>query len=77
MDLGRIGVVVFFAISGFIIPTSLNHRSLHPVRKFLISRLFRLYPLYWISIILGIAVAGSRHSASVYDRGQLDDDRAS
>jgi peptidoglycan/LPS O-acetylase OafA/YrhL len=63
MDLGRIGVVVFFAISGFIIPTSLNHRSLHPVRKFLISRLFRLYPLYWVSIILCIAVAGTRHSA--------------
>lgn len=59
MDFGRIGVVVFFAISGFIIPTSLNHRSLHPVRKFLISRLFRLYPLYWVSIILCIAVAGT------------------
>lgn len=57
MDLGRIGVVVFFAISGFIIPTSLNHHSPHPVRKFLISRLFRLYPLYWVSIILCLAVS--------------------
>lgn len=59
MDFGRIGVVVFFAISGFIIPTSLNHDSPNPARKFLISRFFRLYPLYWVSIIACLAVAST------------------
>ncbi len=48
-DFGRIGVVVFFIISGFVIPASLRGPRGEDCRQFLIRRLFRLYPLCWLS----------------------------
>ena len=45
---GRIGVVAFFCISGFVIPFSF--REPDAVRNFAISRFFRLYPAYWLSL---------------------------
>jgi peptidoglycan/LPS O-acetylase OafA/YrhL len=53
-DLGKIGVVVFFAISGFIIPYSLLKYKDNNLLRFSISRFFRLYPVYWVSIILAL-----------------------
>jgi peptidoglycan/LPS O-acetylase OafA/YrhL len=49
IDTGRLGVVMFFLISGFVIPFSI--KGDRPVRRFVISRLFRLYPAYWVSLI--------------------------
>ena len=54
MDFGRVGVVVFFAISGFVIPSSLRGNRLECCREFLIKRLLRLYPVYWLSIPFGL-----------------------
>ena len=54
IDLGKVAVVMFFAVSGFVVPYSLDGRSPTPVRDFAISRFFRLYPVYWLSIPLGI-----------------------
>nr|WP_241270036.1 acyltransferase [Caballeronia sp. M1242] len=52
-NFGRIGVVVFFALSGLLIPKSL-HGPIGPgTRQFLIRRFFRLYPAFWASIPLG------------------------
>ncbi|CAI1592684.1 Acyltransferase family [Serratia proteamaculans] len=48
-DLGKIGVVLFFIISGFIIPFSFKVHN-GGVKAFLISRFFRLYPAYWFSL---------------------------
>ncbi|WP_176484597.1 acyltransferase family protein [Sphingomonas spermidinifaciens] len=45
---GRLGVVAFFCISGFVIPFSFS--GTHPLRSFIVSRIFRLYPAYWVSI---------------------------
>jgi peptidoglycan/LPS O-acetylase OafA/YrhL len=53
-DFGRIGVVMFFIISGFVIPASLRGPRVAGCRQFLIRRLFRLYPLYWLSIPFGL-----------------------
>jgi peptidoglycan/LPS O-acetylase OafA/YrhL len=53
VDVGRIGVVLFFAISGFVIPFSIHPGSRAPVRDFLLRRLFRILPAYWLSIPLG------------------------
>lgn len=53
-DFGRLGVVIFFAISGFVIPSSLKPGQPGACREFLIKRLFRLYPIYWISIPFGL-----------------------
>src|ERR1041384_7714883 len=47
---GWYGVLVFFLVSGYIVPASLERRG--SVRAFWISRLFRLYPLF------GVGVAG-------------------
>ena len=55
-DLGKIAVAVFFAISGFVIPYSILKPREQPLRHFAISRFFRLYPAYWLSIPLGLLV---------------------
>lgn len=54
VDLGKIAVIIFFLISGFVIPFSLLRKRPFPIRDFVISRIFRLYPAYWLSIPLGI-----------------------
>lgn len=56
IDPGRVGVICFFLISGFIIPSSLKHRHENALREFAIKRFFRLYPAYWLSILLAILV---------------------
>jgi peptidoglycan/LPS O-acetylase OafA/YrhL len=56
-DFGRIGVVTFFAISGFVIPFSARPDQPGAGWDFAIKRLFRIYPAYWLSIPAG-AYAG-------------------
>lgn len=55
VDPGKIGVVTFFAISGFVIPYSFPSGPA-PVARFVISRFFRLYPAYWLSMVGWIAL---------------------
>ena len=50
LNLGQYGVFVFFLVSGYIVPASLERKG--SVRSFWISRAFRLYPLYAVAIIL-------------------------
>jgi peptidoglycan/LPS O-acetylase OafA/YrhL len=52
LDVGEYGVFVFFLISGYIVPASLERKG--SVRTFWVSRLFRLYPLYLLVIVLAI-----------------------
>lgn len=47
---GRVGIVAFFCISGFVVPFSF--RGERPMLSFPISRFFRLYPAYWMSILV-------------------------
>ena len=54
IDMGKLGVVAFFAISGFIIPYSFNPPA--PRTGFVISRFFRLYPAYWLSIAVAMVL---------------------
>lgn len=56
VDLGKIAVVMFFAVSGFVIPFSLLKAGNAPLRGFAISRFFRLYPAYWVSMMLALAI---------------------
>lgn len=65
---GIFGVCIFFLISGFIIPVSLEkHQS---VKTFWINRIFRLYPLFLTSLILKLTllkldwISGSYPSAT-------------
>ncbi len=52
VDIGRIGVVVFFLVSGFVVPFSIRADSTAPVQGFAIRRLFRIFPAYWLSVPL-------------------------
>ncbi|GAA3468222.1 acyltransferase family protein [Nonomuraea roseola] len=54
-NLGMYGVLVFFLVSGYIIPTSLERRG--DVGGFWIGRVFRLYPLYLTVIALVMATS--------------------
>lgn len=49
VDLGHYGVKLFFIISGFVIFLTLK-KTKHPL-DFIISRISRLYPVYWAAII--------------------------
>ena len=55
-DFGKVGVIIFFAISGFVVPFSLLRARNRPIISFAISRIFRLYPAYWASIAAAILV---------------------
>jgi peptidoglycan/LPS O-acetylase OafA/YrhL len=56
IDFGRIGVISFFLISGFVIPYSLKENSENALKGFAIKRFFRLYPIYWISIFMALGI---------------------
>jgi peptidoglycan/LPS O-acetylase OafA/YrhL len=50
VDVGHVGVVVFFLISGFVIPFSIKRDAQAPARAFLVKRFFRIFPAYWLSV---------------------------
>lgn len=52
-DFGRVGVVAFFMISGYVIPPTLRGSITTGTHRFLVRRFFRLFPAYWLSIPLG------------------------
>jgi len=54
LNFGRMGVVVFFIISGFVICPSLKGGRMDGARNFFVSRFFRLYPAFWTIIVLAL-----------------------
>lgn len=54
LNLGWCGVALFFLIGGFVIPFSFKTPG--PGRGFVISRFFRLYPAYWLSLAVALAI---------------------
>ncbi len=55
LNLGETGVVMFFLVSGFIIPASV--RGTPTFGKFWIRRVFRIYPLYWVMFFVTLAIS--------------------
>jgi peptidoglycan/LPS O-acetylase OafA/YrhL len=53
-NIGHWGVVLFFLVSGYIIPISLQQGQ----RRFWVRRATRLLPLYWIILLVGIVQQG-------------------
>ncbi|AXC10692.1 putative membrane protein [Acidisarcina polymorpha] len=45
---GKLGLVIFFLVSGFVIPLSIEKG--HSLKRFWVQRFFRLFPLYWVSL---------------------------
>ncbi|MBO0839095.1 MAG: acyltransferase, partial [Actinobacteria bacterium] len=56
-DPGQYGVFVFFLVSGYIVPASLERRG--SLRGFWISRAFRLYPLYLLAVAASVIGAAN------------------
>ena len=53
-EFGITGVVLFFAISGFVIYGTLRGPREGTGRRFVITRFFRLFPAYWVSVVTGL-----------------------
>lgn len=51
---GWLGVPVFFILSGFVIHLTLDH--VKSIKEFLFKRFLRLYPTYWLAIVLTITI---------------------
>jgi peptidoglycan/LPS O-acetylase OafA/YrhL len=62
---GVFGVVLFFIVSGFVIPMSLERRG--SLRVFVTTRFFRLYPLYWASLIAVMAMLAFKWGSTSLD----------
>ncbi|MFD3873472.1 acyltransferase family protein [Streptomyces sp. NPDC058623] len=60
-DLGIYSVMLFFLVSGYIVPASLERRG--DVRGFWIGRIFRIYPLLIVVIAVSLIVLPAAHSA--------------
>lgn len=54
---GRVGVLVFLMVSGFIIPVTLQQGGSNA--RFWVRRFFRLFPLYWLTIAAAFALAAA------------------
>ena len=53
-DFGKLGVYIFFLISGYLIPFHNRERNQVTAQRFLARRFYRIVPLYLISIPIGI-----------------------
>ncbi|MGW1778923.1 acyltransferase family protein [Streptomyces sp. NPDC002143] len=62
----RYGIMVFFLVSGYIIPASLERRGC--VRTFWIGRIFRIYPL-WAAVVAAVLTANLLGFAQIRDFG--------
>jgi peptidoglycan/LPS O-acetylase OafA/YrhL len=58
-NLGQYGVFVFFLVSGYIVPASLERKG--SVRGFWISRAFRLYPMFLVGLLLSALAYKTGH----------------
>lgn len=52
--IGRIGVVFFFLIAGYLAKIS---RAKRTAKQYIINRLFRIYPTYWIILLLSCVLS--------------------
>lgn len=53
MDLGSIGVEIFFVISGFVMAGCMNQGN-----RFLLNRAIRIYPGFWLAIFASFCLVG-------------------
>lgn len=61
VNLGRFGIVLFFMISGFVIPFG----RWDSVAQFVRSRVFRLCPALWLSVAVAVVLAGGAQPATI------------
>src|SRR5262245_59868150 len=67
VDIGHLGVCLFFIVSGYVIPLSLDRLALG---VFWWRRFVRLYPCYWLSIVLVLIVGATGRAQPVSEQFQ-------
>ncbi|MNJ40728.1 Acyltransferase family protein [compost metagenome] len=75
INLGTIGVFIFFCVSGYVIPWSMQSRDKSQpttARSFWVRRILRLYPIYLAAGILGVFALGDRHAAEAVAKAFTD-----
>lgn len=74
INFGTIGVLIFFCVSGYVIPWSMRSKEgVTSVYGFWIRRIFRLYPIYLIAAFLGIFVLGDGPIIAMIKQKILED----
>jgi peptidoglycan/LPS O-acetylase OafA/YrhL len=71
---GYLGVAIFFVVSGYVITLSAesNLASGKSPLDFLRNRLRRVYPVYWVSILIVVAMPYMEASLSMLKSGNFD-----
>ncbi|WP_197457010.1 acyltransferase family protein [Cephaloticoccus capnophilus] len=59
---GWLGVLIFFSISGFVIPSSLKGPRLGSLKTFIKRRFFRLYPPFWTAALIIILLDPKKYA---------------
>lgn len=59
LDFGWLGVLLFFVLSGYLLATQLIHRDLNlkKVSRFWLRRGLRIYPAFWLQLLVLLVVA--------------------
>jgi peptidoglycan/LPS O-acetylase OafA/YrhL len=71
-DIGPIAILSFFTVSGYLIAFTMEANYTQNVWRFLINRFLRIYPTFWISMIVALVIlsTGTTYmSANFYLRG--------
>jgi len=55
--LGIIGLGIFFFVSGYLLTANEKQLSIHNIIPYLKKRFVRIYPLYWIALILSLLIS--------------------
>lgn len=56
LSLGNVGVFCFFALSGFVIAEAGDRFYAGAPQRFLLNRLLRIYPTYWLCCLIALAI---------------------
>ena len=56
LALGNVGVFCFFVLSGFVIAEACDRFYPAAPQRFLVNRLLRIYPTYWVACAIAVAV---------------------
>ena len=67
-ELSQFGILIFFAISGFVITTSVQRRT---SGEFLWLRFLRIYPGYWLAIAVVVALNWAVFGGFAWNRGTI------
>lgn len=62
-DLGLFGVMLFFLVSGYIVPASLERRG--DMQAFWVGRVFRIYPALIVSFVAALTILPAAHNMMI------------